>query len=197
MSHRLGRTSGAAVLVAVTAAAAGLFGATASHASSSAASHALTLSIAARPQHPATLILVARLPGSSKRAGRTIAFFVVSREFQQPLNIPIGTAETAADGSARLSYKPTWSGEEAFVAKLVGPAPHVRAATARYRVTASTPGPLAAAANPGRPLASVGHVFLGVILTVAALVWLSLIITLAITFGWMPRLAGDHAGRAD
>jgi hypothetical protein len=143
------------------------------------------------------LILVSRLRSSSKRAGRTVAFFVVSREFKQPVNVPIGTADTAADGSAKISYKPTWSGDQTFIARLVGPGPHAKAATAKYRVAASTPGPLAASASPGRPLASVGHVFLEVILILAALVWLSLIIVLAIAFGWMPRLAGANAGRAD
>lgn len=179
------------LLVAVTIIAAGVSGAPASFGSSFATPTALTLSIAARPHHPTTLVLVSHLRSSSKRAGRFIAFFVVSTEFKQPMNVPIGTAKTTADGSAKISYTPTWSGEETFVAKLVGSGTHVRAATAHYRVTASTPGPLAATANPGRPLASVGGVFLDVILTVVALVWLSLIIVLAIAFGWMPRLAGE------
>lgn len=185
------------LLVAVTAIAAGGFGVPASLASSAAAPNSLTLSIVVRPHHPTTLILTSRLRSSSKRAGRSIAFFVVSREFGQPMNIRIGTAETAANSRAKITYKPTWAGEETFVAKLVGPGPHVRAATAHYRVTASAPGPLAATANPGRPLASVGHVFLDVILAVAAFVWLSLVAMLAIAFGWMPRLASGTARRAD
>lgn len=194
MSRDLRRMRPAMLLVVVTTVAAGAFGAPASLASSSAGPDVLTLSIAARPHHPTTLILTSRLTSTSKREKRSIAFFVVSREFKQPVNIAIGAAETAADGTARISYKPTWSGEETFIAKLVGP-PHIKAATARYHVTASTPGPIAATANPGRPLASVGHVFLDVILTVAALVWLGLITMLAIAFGWMPRLAGANARR--
>lgn len=194
---RLRRTGTTMLLVSVTTIAAGVFGAPPSRASSSAVRDALTLSVAERPQHPRTLILVSRLRSSSKRAGRSIAFFVVSREFKQPVDVPVGTADTAADGSAKISYRPTWSGEQTFIAKLVGPGPHVRAATAQYRVTASTPGSLVATAGPGRPLASVGHVFLDVILTLAALVWAGLIVMLAIAFGWMPRLAGANAGRAE
>ncbi len=150
----------------------------------------LTLSVAARPHDPAELTLVSRLQSSSGNGGKSVAFFVVSTEFKQPKDVPIGTAKTAADGTASVSYKPTWSGKEQFVAKLSSAGTQVPAATAYYRVTASTPGPLSAAANPARPLASIGHVFLNVILAIVALVWLGLIITLVLAVGWMPRLAG-------
>lgn len=148
----------------------------------------LTLSVTARAHHPAELTLVSRL-GSGER-GRSVAFFVVSTEFGPPRNVPIGTAATAANGTASIGYRPTWSGEEQFVAELTGPGARVPPATASYRVTASTPGLLSVGANPARPLASVGRVFLAVILTVVALVWLGLIITLVLAIGWMPRLAG-------
>lgn len=154
----------------------------------------LTLSVAARPHHPAELTLVSRLRSSSHEGGRSVAFSVVSTEFGQTRDVPIGTVETAADGTAHVRYDPTWSGEQRFVARLTGPGAHVPAATVSYRVTTSTPGPLSAGANPARPLASVGHVFLGVILTLVVLVWLGLMITLVLAIGWMPRLAG---GRVD
>lgn len=180
------RTPGLVLAVAASLVAVGLSRASEAFASPP----ALTLSVAARPHHPAELTLVSRLGSSSDKRGRSVAFFVVSTEFGQHRDVPIGTAETAADGTASVRYKPTWSGTEQFVAKLTGPGAQVPAATASYRVTASTPGLLSAGANPARPLAAVGHVFLDVILTIVALVWLGLIITLVLAIGWMPRLAG-------
>ena len=150
----------------------------------------LTLSVAARPHNPAELTLVSRLQSSSGSGGKSVAFFVVSTEFEKAREVPIGTAKTAADGTASVRYKPTWSGKEQFVAKLTSSGTHVPAASAYYRVVSSTPGPLFAGANPARPLSSVGHIFLRVILTTVALVWLGLIIMLVLAVAWMPRLAG-------
>jgi hypothetical protein len=150
----------------------------------------LTLSVASRPPNPTDLTLVSRLQSSSGNGGKTVAFFVVSTEFEKARELPIGTAKTAADGTASVRYKPTWSGKEQFVAKLTSSGTHVPAARAYYRVVSSTPGPLFAGANPARPLSSVGHIFLRVILTTVALVWLGLIIMLVLAVGWMPRLAG-------
>lgn len=150
----------------------------------------LTLSVAARPHNPAELTLVSRLQSSAGSRGKSVAFFVVSTEFEKARELLIGTAKTAADGTASVKYKPTWSGKEQFVAKLTGSATHAPTASAYYRVVSSTPGPLYAGANPARPLSSVGHIFLRVILTTVALVWLGLIIMLVLAVGWMPRLAG-------
>jgi hypothetical protein len=150
----------------------------------------LTLSVASRPPNPTDVTLVSRLQSSSGNGGKTVAFFVVSTEFEKARELPIGTAKTAADGTASVRYKPTWSGKEQFVAKLTSSGTHVPAASAYYRVVSSTPGPLFAGANPARPLSSVGHIFLRVILTSVALIWLGLIIMLVLAVGWMPRLAG-------
>ena len=151
-------------------------------ASTAAAAGRARLTVAPKPANPARLMLVAHLPGST---GKPVAFFVVSKEFGRARNVPIGVAKAGA-GGARLVYTPTWSGVQTFVAELA----HPRArATAQYRVAAFKQGPLAASANPPRPLASVGNNFLAVILTVVGLVWLSLVVTLALAFGWMPRLA--------
>jgi len=150
----------------------------------------LTLSVAARPHNPAELTLVSRLQSSSGSGGKSVAFFVVSTEFEKAREVPIGTAKTAADGTASVRYKPTWSGKEQFVARLTGAGTQAPTASAYYRVVSSTPGPLFAGANPARPLSSVGHIFLRVILTTVALVWLGLIIMLVLAVAWMPRLAG-------
>ncbi len=157
-----------------------------------AAAPGLSLSVAPRPHHAGELRLVSRLEGSGK-GGTSVSFFVVSTEFGKPLEVPIGAARTKADGTASVDYAPTWSGRETFVARLAGPGEHPPQATASYRVATSTAGPLAAGANPGRPLASVGGPFLDVILTLVGLVWLSLAAVLAAAFGWLPRLAGRGA----
>lgn len=155
------------------------------------AAHISSLSVAPRAGHPAQLDLVARLRTSS--AGAQVAFFVVSTEFGQPHQVPIGVAAVGKDGTARLGYLPTWSGEQQFIAKLSAEGANATSATAEYRVTASTPGLLYAGANPERPLASVGHVFLDIILAVVASVWLSLLVTLALALGRLPRLTGETA----
>lgn len=146
----------------------------------------MSLSVAPRAGAPAELALVAR----GSRAGAAVAFFVVSTEFKRA-RVPIGVAKAASDGTARIRYTPTWSGTEQFVARLAELPTGGPEATVSYRVTASVAGPLAADANPGRPLASVGHTFLTVILTLVGLVWLTLIAMLALAIGWLPRLATE------
>ncbi len=154
-----------------------------------AAPPSLTLSIAERPHDPSELTLVARLRGSSAGAGKSVTFFVVSREFKQPMRIPIGTAKTAADGRALIRYKPTWAGRQVFVAQLAGAHPLV--ATSSHYVSASAPGKLSPGANPPRPLASVGNVFLRMILSVVALIWLALLAVLALVGTRMPHMAHE------
>jgi hypothetical protein len=149
----------------------------------------LTLRIASLPHHPSELVLASRLEGSRHDGGRVVAFFVVSTEFGRHA-LKIGTARTAADGTARIRYRPTWSGDQRFVARVTGAGAPVPAATASYHVIVSAPGPLAAGANPARPLAAVGSVFLDAALTVVGAVWLVLIGMLVAAFAWMPRLAG-------
>ena len=146
-----------------------------------------SLVVAPKPGDPSRLTLVAHLPGS---AGEPVAFFVVSKEFGSARKVPIGVAKVGTDGVARVAYTPTWGGAQQFVVKPARPSAGAPSATAEYRVTASKPGPLFASANPPRPLASVGHSFLLVILTVVVLVWSTLFMTLALAFGRLPRLAG-------
>lgn len=155
--------------------------------SSAAAGSGAQLTVAPKPSDRTRLTLVAHLPGS---AGEPVAFFVVSREFGSARSVPIGVTKAGQDGTARLTYAPTWNGAQQFVVKLAHPGAGASSVTAEYRVMSSKPGPLAAGANPPRPLASVGHVFLAVILTIVALIWLSLLLTLALAFGRLPRLAG-------
>ncbi len=155
----------------------------------------LTLSVSTQPQHSATLTLVSDLKGGSDVAGKSVAFYVVSTEFMPPVSVPIGTAETAANGSASINYKPTWSGKEKFIAEVTSAGVQVPEATAEFLVTNSTPGPLYATANPARPLGFIGRVFTGVILSIVAAVWLSLLFILFLMARALPRLASRQDER--
>ena len=159
----------------------------------------LTLKVAPRPGTPGTLLLTSHLEGDSSGGDRSITFFVVTTEFGQGQDVPIGTATIAAHGAASISYKPTWSGKEQFVAKLSAnpPGAPTPMATSYYRVTVSAPGPLDATANPARPLAFIGHIFLGMVLTILVLIWLGLITMLVVVARRMPRLAGGGIERRD
>lgn len=155
----------------------------------------LTLSVAPPPGKAMNLVLTSHLMGSSGEAGQSVSFFVVTREFGRDQDVPIGTATTAANGLASISYKPTWSGEEKFVVKLTASSgAGAPTATANYRVTASAPGPLHATANPLRPLSSLGHIFVGALLGIVVLLWLTLIVILLLVARRLPRMAGRGGG---
>lgn len=151
-----------------------------------------TLTVEPKPGPSANLVLTAHFTGSASNAGGSVAFFVVTKEFGKDLNVPIGTAKTSQDGAATINYAPTWNGKEQFVATLTSglSGTATPTATSYHRVTASAPGPLYATANPLRPFSFLGHVFVGMILTMVALIWLTLIGILVLLACRLPRLAG-------
>lgn len=162
-----------------------------------AAPYSLSISVAPSSGGAGALSLNSQVQGGPSLAGKLVSFFVVTKEFGTNMDVPIGTATTASDGTASVSYKPTWSGSQEFVATLQGTGSSSKAvqATTTYTVAASNPGPLYATANHARPLASVGHVFVTAALSLVALVWLTLITFLLIAKLRLPRLAGG--GQAD
>ncbi len=155
---------------------------------------ALTLTVTRAADNPKDLVLSSHLTGAAKDSSPSIAFFVVSDEFGQPLEVSLGSVEVDKNGDASLEYAPTWSGEQQFVARLAGmdreTAP---SANASYNVTDRAVGPLAAAANPARPFLFMGMPFLGALLGLVALVWLTLIVTLGAVIRRLPRLADRTA----
>lgn len=154
----------------------------------------LALSVAPQAGKPGNLVLTSHLQGGSRNGAESVAFFVVTTQFGQNQNVPIGSAKTAGDGTASIIYTPTWSGEQQFVARLTGsPAANAPTATAHYRVTADAVGPLYAAANPPRPFSFLGNLFVGALLTIVVLVWLTLIVTLLVVARGLPRLARRSA----
>ena len=152
--------------------------------------YSLRLQVAPRPDKPDVLTLTANLSGAPP-AGAAIAFAVVTTEFGQEMEVAIGTAELARNGSASITYTPTWGGSQKFVAHLTGtPLAAPPSATATYTVAGSPAGPLYAGANQPRPFSSVGRIFLTALLTTVALVWLTLLGVLVRAFVRLPRLAG-------
>lgn len=150
----------------------------------------LTLTVTTQPSNPVNLVLTTRLQGDSSVGTRSVEFFVVSTEFGQDRNVPIGVATLGKDGSASIIYTPTWSGETRFVVRLAGaPAKDAPTATAMYNVPAGAAGPLYSAANPARPFAFMGQAFQAVLLGVVVLVWLTLTVTLVVVVRGLPRLA--------
>jgi hypothetical protein len=163
-------------------------------ASASSSALILALSVAPQPGKPGNLVLTSHLQGGSRNGAESVAFFVVTTEFGKDQNVPIGSAKIAGDGTARIIYTPTWSGEQQFVARLTGSAAaSAPTATADYRVSTDAVGPLYAAANPPRPFSFMGSAFLAALLTIVALVWLTLIITLLVVVRGLPRLAQRSA----
>jgi hypothetical protein len=155
----------------------------------------LTLTLMVERAHDSNdLVLSSHLTGVSKDRPQSIAFFVVSEQFGQPLEVGLGSVAVDKNGDASLEYAPTWSGEQQFVARLEGMDPKdAPAANASYNVTDAAMGPLAAAANPARPFLFMGMPFLGALLGLVAIVWLTLLITLAVVIRRLPRLADRTA----
>ncbi len=157
---------------------------------------ALSLSVAPSATSQGSLTLTSQVEGESSLSGHSVSFFVVSKEFGNPVNVPIGTATIGSAGTASVTYKPTWSGETQFVVKLPGASAKTTVtATSSYAVATYTPGPLYSGANPKRPLSAVGHVFVASALTLVALVWLTLITFLVLARWRLPQLAEGR--RAD
>ncbi len=159
----------------------------------------LTLSVSPQASDPAVLALTAHLAPGPAATGERVSFFVVTTEFGSRQLAPIGTAGVAPGGTAEVAYEPTWSGNQEFVAVLGGgagsttraSATHGLTASTWYQVTHSQPGKLYATANLARPLSTVGRVFVGVLLLIVALVWLTLLATLIRVARRLPRLAEE------
>ncbi len=102
----------------------------------------------------------------------SVSFYVVTTEFgPQGQDVPIGTVVTDASGAAHLSYRPTLSGADTFVARVNPAGSKVVTAKTTVHVTqavsAYTPAPT-------KPFSTVGkNVVLALLLIVAA-IWIAL-----------------------
>ena len=155
----------------------------------------LTLAVAPASGLPLSLTLTASVPASLAAGAGSVDFFVVTTEFGKPQLVPLGAARLNPNGLASSSYKPTWDGRQEFVAKLASPASDPATATAYYQVTNSAPGSLYATANPAKLFSPAGNAFVIALLTIVALVWLTLLATLWRVAHLLPGLASDARAR--
>ncbi len=123
------------------------------------------------------LVLTAAV--SSPVSNERVSFFVVTTELGGRRLVPLGSAAVTPSGDASLTYQPTWTGTEQFVAQ-IGSDPSKPAASASrtFLVTSAVPGMSPALTNSPKPLRQVGHGFVVVVLVVVALVWTTLLATL-------------------
>ena len=151
---------------------------------------ALTLSAKAQADRPDRLVLTSHLSSAPVPAGTSVNFFVVSKEFGQDREVPIGTADVDRNGSASITYRPTWAGSQKFVVHLAGGSADAGpTGVTTYNVATAAPGPYQALANEPRPFGPMGRVFVEVLLAVVALVWLTLIVTVVRVARGLPKRA--------
>jgi Ni/Fe-hydrogenase subunit HybB-like protein len=114
-------------------------------------------------------------PGSQPMVKSPVQFFLVTTEFgPQGELVPLGTAKTSKTGTAELAYRPTVTGPRKFVAKYGGSST-AGAASAKTTVTITT-AHSAYRPAPQKPLAGLGKITVGVLLTTVVLIWLTLAI---------------------
>ncbi|HCU92450.1 MAG TPA: hypothetical protein DHU96_06775, partial [Actinobacteria bacterium] len=112
-------------------------------------------------------------PGHQPLAKATVQFLQFTTEFgPQGQLVPLGSATTNTGGAARLTYHPTVTGAQRFAARYTG-GPTAGPATANTTITVTT-AHSAYQPAPQKPLASVGKATVAVLLTIVALVWVTL-----------------------
>ncbi|MDA8274705.1 MAG: polysulfide reductase NrfD [Actinomycetota bacterium] len=150
----------------------------------------VTLAVAPVAAGKATLALRATVgTTAAPGTGDAVTFSVVSHEFAGSGLMQVGTATTDAAGIAQVDYVPTWTGQEQFVARVVGPGGSVAAsATTTYTVTVDPPGLPKSIYEYQRPLTTTGHWVVVTLLTIVAIIWVLLLGSLTLVVVRMPRL---------
>ncbi len=132
----------------------------------------------------ATLSLTA-----SGSPGQKVDFYVKTSTFSTGGMMQIGSA-TASNGVAEVTYLPTWTGEETFVAQALGAGGTIAgSATQTYKVTIDPAGLPKSVYEYTRPLDGVGVNLVRTLLGIAALVWILLLGTLVMVVVRVPRMA--------
>ncbi|MDA8209369.1 MAG: polysulfide reductase NrfD [Actinomycetota bacterium] len=143
-----------------------------------------SLAVAQVTQGKATLSLTAT--GSP---GQQVDFYVKTTTFSTGGLMQIGSA-TATNGIAKITYLPTWTGEETFVAQALGAGGTIAgSATEAYKVTLDPAGLPKSVYEYTRPMDGVGVNLVRTLLAIAAAVWIVLLGTLLIVVVRVPRLA--------
>ncbi len=149
----------------------------------------LTLNVTQPASTSDTLTLAASLP-SNTSLNSPIHFYVTTKLFGGKHLVPIGVS-SLNDGTASITYKPTWDGTQSFTATVVDPKTGATQITANasYDVISSKPAVSFANANQKNPLSHFGKGFIVALLIIVAAVWVTLLTTLFRVVRGMSKLA--------
>ena len=130
-------------------------------------------------------------------SGQKVEFFVQTQEFSGHGWMSVGSASTSSSGEATYAYTPTWTGETQFGAAL-GSDASVTAPTVvkAFQVLRDPTGVPQSVIEYARPLGSTGGVLVKSLLAIVAIIWITLLGSLALVIRRMPRLTGAPASEA-
>ena len=143
---------------------------------------ALTLRAEQATRDPHSIELVATLTGpvgaSSDPAplsGASVSFSVHLSEFAGAPLLSLGSATTNGAGEAVLTYSPTWTGRQGFVATATNAAGSTLASATTSFDASGAVHPFAGTVQAVRPDGTIGQATAGVLLAIVAVVWIVLI----------------------
>ncbi len=108
-------------------------------------------------------------------AGAAVSFSVHLNEFSGAPLLTLGTSITNAAGVATLTYRPTWTGHQAFVATAANAAGTTLASATTSFAATRAAHPFAGTVQAVRPDGVIGQWVVGVLLALVATVWVTLI----------------------
>lgn len=155
----------------------------------------LTLSIKSVSATSDGLVLSAQAGAAS---GQKVEFLVQTQEFSGHGWMSVGSAATNSSGRATYTYTPTWTGETQFGAAL-GSDSSMAAPTVikTFDVLKDPTGVPQSVIEYARPLGSTGGVLVKSLLAIVAIIWITLLGSLALVIRRMPRLVEASASKAD
>ncbi|MCL4423619.1 MAG: hypothetical protein M1115_10760 [Actinobacteria bacterium] len=163
----------------------------------------LRLAAEVAPHDPGAVELLATLeqprePVSSGRVslgGVSVSFSVRVEEFSGAPLLALGTAKTDAAGIAMLTYRPTWTGRQAFVATATNEAGTSLGSATTTFIAKSSPQSFAGTVEAVRPDGAIGQAVAGVLLSIVALIWIVLLaVVVRVNLGLGPSRAAESSG---
>lgn len=150
-----------------------------------AATRAPTLRLVAAPpphEHRAVeLVATLERPGPTGNAamlpavGDHVSFSVRVSEFAGAPLLALGSATTNSSGVATLTYQPSWTGQQVFVATATNAAgTPLASARASFDATTSVQG-FAGTVEAVRPDGGIGRAVAGTLLAIVAILWIALV----------------------
>ncbi|NNN22785.1 MAG: hypothetical protein HKL80_12380 [Acidimicrobiales bacterium] len=131
------------------------------------------------------------LSGSCGASNCTSAtFYAKSNQFAGSNFMQIGQAQVDSVGKAQISYTPTWTGNTPFKVNFLGAGGSLIATqTLTFDVVKDPSGFPQSAIQFQRPLDSTGAIFVKILLTIVALVWLTLLGSFFLVVIRVPKLS--------